>query len=175
MSVLKNKRSLSNLEYYHNAITLRKDITFLLLRDFGVKDKIRKTSSLTKEMTPEDTIVFQNLINKYECTNVLEEFPVWLIDKMRNNIMNILYLLIMNISQAFSINPTNLNEFQERRNFQNRAIGNCEQLLQEMQYIISIIPVDANKYIPYVENIQKEIFLLKRWRKSDNKLLKNLK
>lgn len=55
------------------------------------------------------------------------------------------------------------------------AIGNCEQLLQEMQYIISIIPVDAQKYIRYVEMIEKEIALLKGWRKSDNKILKKIR
>lgn len=41
MSVLKNKRSVSSLEFYHNAIMLRREITMLLLRDFGIKDKVR--------------------------------------------------------------------------------------------------------------------------------------
>lgn len=44
-----------------------------------------------------------------------------------------------------------------------------------MQYIISIIPVDAQKYIRYVEMIEKEIALLKGWRKSDNKILKKIR
>ena len=42
MSVLKNKRGLSKLEFYHTARKLREDITNLLLRDFGVRDKVRK-------------------------------------------------------------------------------------------------------------------------------------
>lgn len=46
MSVLKNKRSVSSLEFYHNAITLRREITMLLLRDFGIKDKVRSIKSL---------------------------------------------------------------------------------------------------------------------------------
>lgn len=71
--------------------------------------------------------------------------------------------------------PVCESEFYDRRNFQNHAIGNCEQLLQEMQYIISIIPVDAQKYIRYVEMIEKEIALLKGWRKSDNKILKKIR
>lgn len=174
MSVLKRKRSFSNLEYYHNAIELRKDITFLLLRDFGIKNKIRKVASFTKDMTEDDAKQFTALTEKYNYSNILEEYPNWLIDKMRNNILNILYLMIMNITQAFSIIPVNKEELCERRNFQNRAIGNCEQLLQEMQYIISILPVDANKYIPYVKQIEEEISLLKSWKKKDNKIYKNL-
>lgn len=38
MSVLKNNRGLSDLEFYHTAISLRKEITKKLLSDFGVKD-----------------------------------------------------------------------------------------------------------------------------------------
>ena len=45
MSVLKNKRSVSSLEFYHNAIMLRREITMLLLRDFGIKDKVRSVKS----------------------------------------------------------------------------------------------------------------------------------
>lgn len=55
------------------------------------------------------------------------------------------------------------------------AVGNCEQLLQEMQYVISILDVDVNKYLPYVDMIEKEIALLRAWRKSDNRLLERVK
>ncbi len=178
MSVLKNKRSVSSLEFYHNAITLRREVTMLLLRDFGIKDKVRSVKSLygVPGMEPEDEQKFREIVEKYEMkATIIEEYPAWLIDKMRNNIMNILHNMIMNITQANTIYPVCESEFYDRRNFQNHAIGNCEQLLQEMQYIISIIPVDAQKYIRYVEMIEKEIVLLKGWRKSDNKILKKIR
>jgi hypothetical protein len=66
-------------------------------------------------------------------------------------------------------------ELTERRIYQDRAIGNCETLLQEMAYAMSILPNDANKYMGYVDMIQREIALLKGWRKSDNKLKAKLK
>ena len=165
MSVLKNKRSVSSLEFYHNAIMLRREITMLLLRDFGIKDKVRSVKSLygVPGMEPEDEQKFREIVEKYEMkATIIEEYPAWLIDKM-------------NITQANTIYPVCESEFYDRRNFQNHAIGNCEQLLQEMQYIISIIPVDAQKYIRYVETIEKEIALLKGWRKSDNKILKKIR
>ena len=34
------------MEFYHNAIMLRREITMLLLRDFGIKDKVRSVKSL---------------------------------------------------------------------------------------------------------------------------------
>ena len=178
MSVLKNKRSVSSMEFYHNAIVLRREITMLLLRDFGIKDKVRSVKSLygVPGMEPEDEQKFREIVEKYEMkATIIEEYPAWLIDKMRNNIMNILHNMIMNITQANTIYPVCESEFYDRRNFQNHAIGNCEQLLQEMQYIISIIPVDAQKYMRYVDTIEKEIALLKGWRKSDNKILKKIK
>lgn len=174
MSVLKNKRGLSDLEFYRNGIVLRKNLTELLLRDFGIRNKIRKSVTMTKHMTEEDAATFQNLVDKYECTNIIDEYPDWLIDKMRNNILNLCYAMIMNITAANSIYPTNKSEYYDRRNYQNHAIGNCEQLLQELQYIISIIPVDANKFMPYTKMITKEIQLLKGWRKSDNRILKSI-
>lgn len=174
MSVLKNKRSLSDLEFYRNAIVLRRDLTILLLRNFGIKDKVRNATALTKNMSEEDKIVFNELVKKYGQLYILDEYPDWLIDKMRNNILNILHSIIMNITQANTIYPVFESEFFERRNFQNRAIGNCEQLLQEMQYIISVIPTDINKYLQYTRMIEKEIALLKGWRKSDNRILKRI-
>ena len=178
MSVLKNKRALSELEFFHNATELRREITLLLLRDFGVKDKVRTVKSLygISNMEPEDTKKIQEMVEKYGmCGSIVEEYPMWLIDKMRNNVLNICHSMIMNITQANTIYPMSEEEFHDRRNFQNHAIGNCEQLLQEMQYIISIIPVDAQKHMRYVDMIEKEIALLKGWRKSDNKILKRIR
>jgi hypothetical protein len=178
VSVLKNKRALSELEFFHNATELRREITLLLLRDFGVKDKVRTVKSLygISNMEPEDTKKIQEMVEKYGmCGSIVEEYPMWLIDKMRNNVLNICHSMIMNITQANTIYPMSEEEFHDRRNFQNHAIGNCEQLLQEMQYIISIIPVDAQKYMRYVDMIEKEIALLKGWRKSDNKILKRIR
>lgn len=125
MSVLKNKRSVSSLEFYHNAIMLRREITMLLLRDFGIKDKVRSVKSLygVPGMEPEDEQKFREIVEKYEMkATIIEEYPAWLIDKMRNNIMNILHNMIMNITQANTIYPVCESEFYDRRNFQNHAI-----------------------------------------------------
>ena len=175
MSVIKSKRTLSDLEFYRNAIKLRKEITLLLLRDFGIKSKVRKPETIINKMDTDDAENFKNIMNKYELTYILDEYPIWLIDKMRNNILNLLHSLVMNITQANTIYPTCEEEYYDRRKYQNHAIGNCEQLLQEMQYIISIIPVNANKYLTYVDMIDEEIKLLKGWRKSDNKIIKRIK
>jgi hypothetical protein len=60
MSVLKNKRGISQLEFYHTARSLREDMTKLLLRDFGIKD-----------------------LEKTDC-------QPWLIERLRDNLITLL-------------------------------------------------------------------------------------
>jgi hypothetical protein len=158
VSVLKNKRGLSKLEFYHTARKLREDITNLLLRDFGVRDKVRKIK------TEENLHV-----------TIIEEYPEWLIVSFRQNIMNILRNLLMNITAGNTIYPVTLDELRIRRQYQSAAIINCEQLLQEMQYCADILPVKLEKFLIYVDNIELEIRLLKGWRKSDNWLERKIK
>jgi len=157
MSVLKNKRGLSRLEFYHTARQLREDITNLLLRDFGVRDKVRRIKT-------EDNL---------EVT-IIEQYPDWLIVSFRNNIMQILRNMIMNITAGNTIYPTNQDELNLRRRYQTGAIINCEQLLQEFQYCADILPVKLEKFLPYVDKIDFEIKLLKGWRKSNNGIQKKI-
>jgi hypothetical protein len=158
MSVLKNKRSLSKLEFYLNARTLREEVTNFLLRDFGVRDKIRKFKN-------EDNV---------EVT-VIEEYPEWLITFFRQSIINILRSLMMNITAANTIYPVTMEELAERRKCQTAAIYNCEHLLQEMTYCADVLPVELSKFLPYVDKIAFEIKLLKGWRKSGNELARKIK
>ena len=155
MSVLKNKRGLSKLEFYHNARRLRREITNLLLRDFGVRDRVRKVK----------------IADGVEAS-IIEEYPDWLLEEFRRSIMNILRSLIMNITAGNTIYPTNENEVILRRQYQTAAIVNCEQLLQEMHYCEDILPVAVSKFLPFVDAIEFEITLLKGWRKSNNKIVK---
>jgi hypothetical protein len=157
MSVLKNKRGLSKLEFYHNARKLREDITNLLLRDFGVRDKIQKIKTM------------ENM----EVT-IIEEYPNWLIVHFRQSIINILKSLMLNITAGNTIFPTTMDELVLRRRYQTGAIINCEQLLQEMIYCSDILPVKMEKFMPFVGAIEFEIKLLKGWRKSTNELAKKL-
>jgi len=176
MSVPVSKRGLSELEFYKVAIRLRKDITDLLLRDFGIKKKVRNTEILAKAgMSEEDADEIKRLISKYDISPAItDEYPIWLVEHFRTRILNIMTVMVLNIRMANSIYPNSREEFFERRLHQDRAIGNCDQLLEMMQYIMSVFPVDAQKYMRYVEMIDRERLLLKGWRKSDNKALRRI-
>lgn len=98
MSVVKNKRSLSRLEFYNTARKLRIDLTNWLLRDFGIRDKVYK---------------FKN-DDELEKT-LYAEYPKWFIESTRKTMLTILTNLMMNITAANSIYPINMTEVDLRR------------------------------------------------------------
>ena len=193
MSVLKNKRGLSKLEFYNNARKLRKELTACLLRNFGVKLKISKTGNLATS----------EIINENDEETILGEFPEWALAEFRRTIMLILRNLMMNITAGNSIFPSAMNdpkdpngsplpaeyirrvqsdELADRRRYQTAAIANCQQLIQELQYFTDVFSlqfdtfkISVEKIIPFIEMIHFEIRLLKGWRKSTNDLAKKIK
>ena len=151
MSVLKNRRGLSKLEFYHNARKLRKELTLLTLRDFGIHRRGKKFKEETGSQQPEGF---------YD--ELLEEFS--------KSIRNLLRNMMMNITAGNTIFPINQDEIVLRRRYQTGAIVNCEQLLQEMLYCGDVLPVKAAVFAQYIERIEFEIKLLKGWRKANNKI-----
>lgn len=175
MSVLKRKRKQSKLEVYNHAVKMRKDLTMFLLRDLGTKRTVRNMRIRTDNMEPQDADLLLGITEKYNLTKFPGDYPEWLIEKLRDSIWNYLRGVVENITMAYSIWATNESEANERRICQDRAIGYCESILKEMELAIEILPVDVEKYMPYVESITKEIALLKGWRKNDNKRFSELK
>lgn len=175
MSVPKRKRKQTQFEVIKHFYRLRFDITDLLLRDFGYSQK--KADNRTQrifggkpyeELTDEQ----QKHYNKRVDRNM--GFEDWFVGYQRDTIMDCIRKATEYIFAANSIYPTNLAEYEERRMFQNKAIGQCYRLLQELQYTVEILPVDVNKYARFIEGIEKEIALLKGWRKKDNKFKKGI-
>lgn len=153
MSVLKNKRGLSKMEFYHTARKIRRELTEFLRRDFGIHS--RNNASKIDPTLPDD----------------------WYDEDMKEiaqNIRMLLRNLMWNITAANTIYAVTKEELQVRRNYQNTAIINCQQLIQELQFCEDALPIKASKLLPYVEAIGFEITLLKGWRKSDNKIAEKL-
>jgi hypothetical protein len=146
MSVIKNKRSLSKLEFYHNAKKMRKELTLLVLRDFGIHSRGKKFKEETGSQQPE---------GYYD--ELLEEFS--------KNIRLLLRELMWQITAGNTIYPISAEEVQKRREHQTAAIIACEQLAQEFMYCKDVLPVKASIFAPYIEQIEEEIKLLKGWRK----------
>lgn len=170
-------RKLSSMEFYKNAIRIRQRLTDWMLRDFGTKRNRRSVKQIIKEIDPTDQYVIDSIFEKYGKTPNQEfqsEFPEWFIRFEQEKLVGLLHDLIFNITAANSIYAVYTFEMDLRREYQDKAIANCYQLYSELQYILSTVYTDANNYIPLLESIDKEIDLLKNWRRSDNKTRKEL-
>lgn len=170
MSVLKSKRKPSQFEVFHHFYKVRKEVTDLLLRDFGYdltkaeKDLKRNFGGRNvEELNPDEITRYAKLKEKYKA------FDEWFVMNQRETIMDCLHSIGEEVFTANSIYPTCMEELIERRIHQDRAIGQCYRLTQELQYSIETLPVDVNKYTRFADMIQTEVNLIKGWRKSDNK------
>ncbi len=174
MSVLKNLRNLSGMEYYKTAIYIRRDLTMLLLRDFGTKRKIRNIRHTIPDLTEEEQKQIDGIFEKHGKTESFHsEMPEWFLTQEKKFLSKELWNLIVYITEANSIYPLYPAEWDVRRELQDKAIGCCYGIYQELQYIQNIFPQDLNRLTPIFENLEKETHLLKGWRQSDNKRRKS--
>lgn len=172
--VLARKRTLSKLEFYMNARKLHRQLFFLMVRDFGLKPRAREPTFYTKGWNPKDKDLFEDIAKKYGISRIVDDYPLWAVTYCRERVLKNLDRMEQNITNAYSIWATNKAEAEARRLFQDNAVSACENLIQTLEFIADVLPTKADKLLPYVESINKEIALLKGWRKSDNKRNKDL-
>lgn len=169
MSVLKSKRKASQFEVFHHLYKMRKEITELLLRDFGysfekaAKRLDRKFGRPYEQLSEAERERYDRIKVRWEA------FDDWFIYDQRQTIVDCLRGITREVYIANSIYPTCMEELVERRLHQDKAVGLCYDLTQELQYAIETLPVDVNIYLRFGEMIQTEINLIKGWRKADNK------
>lgn len=166
MSVLaRYRRGSPEVDHYYFATTLRKDMTNLLLQDFGIRDKIRsyRYVAAISLMTETDRATFLRICDKYKVTTLSEEFPKWLLDAFRTNIMRLLTNLVKNIVAG---DNTRLSK-PRRRNAKEGAYIACQQLLEEMQYVMDVVPINVNRYLAFTRRIEAEKEYLSKWLERD--------
>lgn len=170
MSVLKSKRKPSQFEVSHHLTKLRQEITDLLLRDFGYSfEKAEKRLNSRFSNRPYEDLTDQEKISYDKLRERNTAFDEWFIKDERQVIVDCLREITKEVYIANSIYPTCYEELVQRRLHQDEAIGQCYRLTQELQYAIETLPVDVNIFLRFGESIQKEVNLIKGWRKSDNK------
>ena len=155
MSVLAGKRKESRLEPILYSVDLHDMFTELAQRDFGVKD----LDQLVR-------VRYADGIDKYE------DFSRYrgLMRIERDKVDKLCFLLTNNLRAANTIYPTSIHEYEQRRDYQNFGIVNCEQLIKELQHVVELFDVDVNVYERTIKAINREIDLIKKWRQRDNKI-----
>lgn len=151
MTVPKGRRKDSQFEVFHHSTSLRLRVMELISRNFGYRRKPKEGLPEFEAMVQENTFRFLRKEQEY--------------------VIEILRDMSSNITMANKVYPTILEELTERRIYQDRAIARCYDLANELTFCMELLPnVNINTYLPYADMINKQIALLKGWRKSDNRL-----
>ena len=149
MSVLLGDRKESKFEAITYSIELHDMLILLMQRGFGVKDVdsfVRKKYAYG-EISEENFAKYRELMRSF-----------------KSKVNQCASLITSNVRAANTIYPRSMHEYETRRDYQNAAIVNCEQLINELQRVVEIFDVDLNLYNRYVKAIDREIGLIKKWR-----------
>lgn len=173
MSVLTANQKPSPFEVEHYAYKIRTVITDLALRKFGLKEYVEKPKPETySKWSQQQKDGYDKSVAKNK--ERYEAFIEWFIPDEQKSILNLCRNMIHEIFLANEIYPQHLCECDERRLHQDLAIGYCENLIQELQYVITTLHVNIEKYETITKMIVHEQQLIKGWRKSDNKVRKKI-
>lgn len=158
MSVLVSKRTESKFEAIIHSVELHDMLIELIQRNFGVKDIEKFVRSRFAYSVEEDEYAKHR----------------YLMQNFKSRVDQLASQLTSNVRAANSLYPTSMTEYERRREYQNNAIVNCEQLIKELQRVVEVFDVDINLYSRYVKAIDREIDLIKKWRQRDNKIKSHL-
>lgn len=142
---------------------LRKDLT----DDFKVK---RYSRELRIDLT---TWVLRD----FATDGKLEKYQQLLLDSTRNEIIDDCRKLEKYIQMANSIYMETETDYQERRKYIQIAIGFCNAIKVELQFIINMYHscININKYMVSIKKVELELGALKGWRKSCQKTWNKIK
>lgn len=107
MSVVKRKRKESQFEVFHHLVKMRKDITDLLLRDFGYNDeKFQKNLEKRYGGKPPEQLTDMQRQNLEKQRRRAAAFDEWFINQEMNTVISCLHGINEHIFTANSIYPT---------------------------------------------------------------------
>ncbi len=160
MSVNVGDRTQSKIEVVYQAIKLRESLSSLSLRSFGVRSR---NSILRRK--------YEYAIHLDGRQDTADE----LIKMGSRTLLNLASDIEMNLNAANAIFPRSQKDLALRRDYQNKALADCRMVKDELNQIASFFDVDITHFRESVERLDREIELIKAWKRSDVKRFKSLK
>lgn len=150
MSVLVRKRRLSRFEPVYNATVIRENIHVLCCRSFGVNpDKIFR-----------ERFEYKGITYKSQTDLIAELF------ESKQKLHNMSDFLISDVRAANAVYIKDLETIKLRIKYQDQALFDCESLIGKLQDVGNIFEVNLNIFRESMESVDKEIKLLKDWKRS---------
>lgn len=165
---LEKDRKETKFDVMDNMLDIWKQITELSFRGFGVRK--RKQPKIPKNFNDwSEASRNRWLINTQEKLQQQEKWDTNFILNETKVVDDICRKIIHLIDQANILIPQNVLECDQKRLLQDEAIGLCSNLKHELNHIADTIPCNRNFLTLQIDSINKEINLLRGWRKSFNK------
>lgn len=170
MSVPKRKRKESQFEVFENYSRIRKQAYLLVKNNLGYDPKTynKEVESVLHPHSLNELDEAHQEIWKTKHAKAIE-FEVWWIWDAKQWIMNSLRNLCSYLYMANSIYPQCKEELDVRRSYQSRCIGICQSIVTELQMLRQDVTSNLRLILTLVDLLNKEIDLIKAWRKSDNR------
>lgn len=159
MGVIVAKRNQSKCQAVMNAVELKAKIHDLCIRDLGIRDL--------------EHVVRQKYVYGKD---PYENMPKYVLElhQAKQRLHFLSDELISNTRAAYRTKMNDVRKCDLRLDYQERAVNNCEMLIGKLQDIVDFFWVDINIYGQYIEAIDTEIALLKKWIQSTYKTRRNL-
>ena len=174
MSVPKSKRKESRFEAQHNLYILRKEVTNLVVADFGFSEEKYLEQMERYRAAHRSAENVDEVCARWQ--EKCEGFKVWYVDEEGRAILDLMRSIQTEFGVAHSVFPSRthakLLEFLQRRWHMNRAIGYCYALKQDIQYAIETLSVDIKKFEWFADRIDREIALIRGVRQASNSMIK---
>lgn len=154
MSVIVSKRNLSKCQAVMSAVELKEKIHDLCIRDLGIKDM--------------EQVVRRKYIHQKDLSKNMPKYVLEL-HQAKQRLHFLSDELIANTRAANRIKMNSIRKCNLRLDYQERAVNNCEMLIGKIQDIVDFFLVDINIYKQYINAIDYEIDLLKKWIQFTNK------
>ena len=161
-----------DFEALRDALIIRKKITEVL-----------KVLALQSQKRLEDLTEALSIVPEEERQNVREKlreerFNRWLIEQECRTVYDKGAELTGSLRTANTIypdakTPYAVSEATERRVWMDRALGACNVLQDELQYIAEAVYADKNKFTPLTLEIKALFDKIKNVRQADNRFLKS--
>lgn len=175
MSVPLHKRTLSEKQYYINFIKIYDSLFYYTAKDFGIKSIVRDLKAFTNnaKMSEEDKAKFIDLCEEYSI-GVESQYPQYILEVFRKEILGTLNEVLKDMTIADEIYPATEYEYNMKKSLQHNCIGKMMYLLQILQRVTYLYPVNQEKYVNIVTAIDNCIKLFIRWKKSTNSEYKKI-
>ena len=140
MTVVKRKRKESPFEVFHHLTKMRKDITDLLLRDFGYSnEKFQKNLERKYGGKPPDQLADIQRQNLERQKKRAEAFDEWFICQERNVIISCLHRINEHVYTANSIYPSCSEELIERRKIHKINPKNITRMRRKTKKLCGVL------------------------------------